>query len=1008
MKINKIRFKNINSLRGEHEVDFTKEPLASAGLFAITGPTGSGKTTLLDVICLALFNRVPRINAAISKNLITETGSILTRNTTEAFAEVEYQCAQGLFISKWEISTARTGNLRDYGMEIADAQTLAPLSIKKSQVPATNEAHIGLNYDQFIKSIMLAQGDFAKFLQANKGERSDLLEKITGTSIYRQLGRRAFEMSSQLGTQLGQLKEKQQVYKGQLLDDETLVASKAEHKNLEKTLQEVDKQIGQWQKQIDLLQEVEKLQAQFNQLKEKKSTLDQQKQSFDAQEGKQIVRHEALIPHTQQLTDWQAARKEKGRLTAEAQQVQAELEKVAAAFAAIKLKVSALVGDFYQEDSLNNCLDEFAAGVQSLLKDRDALRNDFRTLHAGLKGLNRYGAGIDPRELEKSIAEYRAVLLVTQKEVEEFAKGLGKEQMASPHETLGLLEDKVELLKEAIPLRKTADDQLERITKIGKEQAEIAEQLEALPKQIKKLSGDRLAKAATAENLGLKLENEKLKAELETHRHHLKDGLPCPLCGALEHPFAKEEPVPETALEKDLKAALDALKKLELDYAAKVAGLALAESQKKKLIADIEPEQDKLRDQNSRLGNLLQNFTDQERDLGLEELQTQLVKARETMRGYINAQEKLAVLSEAEKEVEKLLNAYNKGKQKAAEILTLYKGEDLEKDLRSMRDTLQENRQNQKLKTERHEELNGALNVSAKSISSIETALLPSLEKLDYSSPTEAIAARLDEGAFNRLISRRNQLQQDLKLNLQESDSLQKTITEKKAHVADEAAETLNTKLQSVKDEKRTKSASFQALDRQLKNHADNLAVVERLQKTILAKEKSGKKWVLLNEYIGDAQGKRFNDFAQDLTLSQLIVLANRRLRSLNDRYLLDKAKTGEDDSLMIIDAHMGNERRSVKTLSGGETFILSLALALALSDLASRNVEINSLFIDEGFGTLDPETLDQTLDTLEKLQSEGGKTIGIISHVEALKERINTQIQLVRNGQGFSSLQVK
>ena len=104
----------------------------------------------------------------------------------------------------------------------------------------------------------------------------------------------------------------------------------------------------------------------------------------------------------------------------------------------------------------------------------------------------------------------------------------------------------------------------------------------------------------------------------------------------------------------------------------------------------------------------------------------------------------------------------------------------------------------------------------------------------------------------------------------------------------------------------------------------------------------------------------------------------------------------------------MGGQRRSVKTLSGGETFILSLSMALALSDLASRNVEINSLFIDEGFGTLDPETLDQTLDTLEKLQAESSKTIGIISHVDSLKERIATQIQLERNGQGYSQLVVK
>lgn len=135
--------------------------------------------------------------------------------------------------------------------------------------------------------------------------------------------------------------------------------------------------------------------------------------------------------------------------------------------------------------------------------------------------------------------------------------------------------------------------------------------------------------------------------------------------------------------------------------------------------------------------------------------------------------------------------------------------------------------------------------------------------------------------------------------------------------------------------------------------------------------------------------------------------MANKRLTLLTDRYKIDKALEGEDDGLIAIDAHMGGQRRSVKTLSGGETFIMSLALALALSDFASRNIEINSLFIDEGFGTLDPETLDQTLDTLEVLQAKSSKMIGIISHVSSLKERIATQIQLTQNGQGYSAIKV-
>ena len=127
----------------------------------------------------------------------------------------------------------------------------------------------------------------------------------------------------------------------------------------------------------------------------------------------------------------------------------------------------------------------------------------------------------------------------------------------------------------------------------------------------------------------------------------------------------------------------------------------------------------------------------------------------------------------------------------------------------------------------------------------------------------------------------------------------------------------------------------------------------------------------------------------------------------LNDRYQLDIPEKDKDDSLSVIDTHMGDLKRSVKSLSGGESFLVSLALALALSDLASRQVDIKSLFIDEGFGSLDRLTLDMTIDTLEKLQFETSKTIGVISHIEAMQERIATQIRLTRNGQGYSSMEI-
>ncbi len=165
-------------------------------------------------------------------------------------------------------------------------------------------------------------------------------------------------------------------------------------------------------------------------------------------------------------------------------------------------------------------------------------------------------------------------------------------------------------------------------------------------------------------------------------------------------------------------------------------------------------------------------------------------------------------------------------------------------------------------------------------------------------------------------------------------------------------------------------------------------------------------RWQNLNILVGSADGTKFRNFAQGLTLSHLTMLANRHLARFSPRYLLAK-KAGDNLELEITDAWQAGIARPISTLSGGETFLVSLALALGLSDLASNKVQIQSLFIDEGFGTLDAETLDVAMDALENLR-EAGKSIGVISHVEAMKERITTQIQVVRTAGGYSRIEVK
>ncbi len=217
--------------------------------------------------------------------------------------------------------------------------------------------------------------------------------------------------------------------------------------------------------------------------------------------------------------------------------------------------------------------------------------------------------------------------------------------------------------------------------------------------------------------------------------------------------------------------------------------------------------------------------------------------------------------------------------------------------------------------------------------------------------------------------------------------------------------ETLREELKQMDQMRNTALKRVGEIQSRLDEHRANESAFKELAGQLKAQEQEYDRWASLNEIIGTADGKKFRVFAQALTLQKLVFLANRHLQQLHGRYIIEKPQN-QDLELQIIDTFQANYRRSMNTLSGGERFLISLALALGLSDLASRNSQIQSLFIDEGFGTLDDNTLDVVISTLENLQS-GGKTIGVISHVKELKERINTQVQVKRKENGFSRIKV-
>lgn len=299
MKILAIRLKNLASLAGPFEIDFTAEPLASAGLFAITGPTGAGKSTLLDALCLALFGAVPRLsNAQVSAKAPDADGEISTgdprtllrRGTGEGYAEVDFVGIDGRrYRARWEANRAREkagGKLQHSRQSLRDIDLDQLLASQKVEFKIQLEAVLGLNFEQFTRAVLLAQSEFSAFLKANDNERSELLEKLTDTALYTRLGRRAFDKT----------KEAREIHKV-LQDQATGVTPLSPEARAE-----LDERFNEAQQQL------KSQQAQLRQLELQHTWLKELRQLQDEQ-----------LSATEQLTsaqqDWQSLAGERLKLT---------------------------------------------------------------------------------------------------------------------------------------------------------------------------------------------------------------------------------------------------------------------------------------------------------------------------------------------------------------------------------------------------------------------------------------------------------------------------------------------------------------------------------------------------------------------------------------------------------------------------------------------------------------------------------------------------------------------
>ncbi len=289
-------------------------------------------------------------------------------------------------------------------------------------------------------------------------------------------------------------------------------------------------------------------------------------------------------------------------------------------------------------------------------------------------------------------------------------------------------------------------------------------------------------------------------------------------------------------------------------------------------------------------------------------------------------------------------------------------------------------------------------------LAAAEQELTRRLTRAGFADEADYRAARLPEAVQEEIAAKAEALHREqTELETRRADKAASLAAERAKKVTELPGDTLQQEMMRCEAALKKIQQELGAIGQRL---ADNDALRQRQQERlghIAAQKRECGRWDLLHDLIGSADGKKFRNFAQGLTFEIMVAHANRQLQQMSDRYLLVR-DAGQPLELNVIDNYQAGEIRSTKNLSGGESFIVSLALALGLSHMASRKVRVDSLFLDEGFGTLDEDALETALETLSSLQQQG-KLIGVISHVPALKERIGTQVQVVSRTGGRSSL---
>ncbi len=1188
MKILKLHFQNINSLGGQHIIDFQQSPFIDTGIFAITGATGSGKSTILDAITLALYNQTPR-SGKVSKGEIANHGSIITNNALAAFAEIEYLSKGKFYRSRWQIHrTKSSGVLQDYKMEISNAEGVI-MDLKKSQVPSENTKIIGLDFEQFSKSVLLSQGEFAKFLKAGINERSALLEKITGTDIYRKIGKASFERKKEEQLKLSSLEV--QLSGINLLEDDEITSQELEKKQIETTLPNLNKSakelrtfISRKLQILELTNEKQKNEVELIVLEKAKNELNPQ--------IKKLELHQKALPLKSNITQLKGliakiseAKLLKAQLANKATDLEKSISNLNTALEAAKKTAAFLKHDFETRQNpsivkarellteidtkkaiistienkistkketlktLNSTIERLTTSLLALKKEKETT-SDYLEKNTLLKELPEILPLIADRETAKNTTEESAKnelkklsekirfnVLTPFSDYEFWTKNITEElniqkakikhlapkAAASEHNDNVILEELQNLkakFQELENLKRFALEIDENKTAIIESETRYEQALKnksVNQELLQKNKNEMQILELQLKELNIRKDRENMESSFKDARLKLEKNTPCFLCGALEHPYKEhytENKNRTKALiekaEKAEKKQLADISKLEKEISTLDANTKNEQQNIKNLkvktedlfkkfstintknsftclpenISTIENQKVRIKENGKVLKAVMQaryeitklKGTISALNYSLEAVKVAQVKRQEfqmliskfsdylasdknilaTLKTHNNQfilasttdaqitnsitenelvinekkeqanlisadldkdilQEKLNIndLQQSTNHYQLCLSSIFKAKQDKANLSVVsaekYIRASIEKATEEVSNItlklskLYENQTNTKNKIKELITEKQADNLKK---SEIQTILLTKIQSLGLADISQAEQAILSPETCNIIELKKNKNEKELiSISTKLAENKIKIEALLKLTNAEKKEEDLKLDLQNIEQKISTSTKRDGEISAVLKAEKEKRRNSDALLKTIKNQKVEYQKWATLAEYIGDSEGKKYVKFAQGLTLIQLVKLANKHLEKLYPRYKI-KVKTS-DNEIVIIDTYLADSERSVKTLSGGESFMASLALALGLSDLAGKDTKIDCLFIDEGFGTLDADALETALTALENLQAQTNRTIGIISHVQALKDRIPVQIRLRKLGSGHSKFSI-